>query len=594
MNQNITQDLHIELAAMEKERASRKPITVIGFYTLLLVLALMMLATLYAYPVVFLGNLRFMLEYWGGGADTIALLTKLLAALSIPFAILFGWALAGLCVCGLLYVWFRSRRAAAGVTLVLAILWIAGVFRHARGMDAPQALASFLQVFGIPPILVSPLIVLVLAVGVLLLPAAWLLRPLEPRGSGGSLIARNLLLTFLTIGWFLACLILIFGFGGYRAGPLLFAYLVMSGVALIPGLYLTGGFLLPLAGKDHRGKMFNYLRDCALGVNFPAYVVVDESYDEDKVEKRVSGGKSAGGGLSSFAPRGPGFVLMDCDHAVAISDGIEFKGVQGPGVAFTEYADQIVQTIDLRPQLRTFPVEALTKDGIKIRVLAFTPFKIDSRGRQPKLGEPLPYNKGAAFKAVHAQRVEHEGGGTKRCKWDELSRMITERVLQDIISEYNFDDLYGPYQPGGEPPRKVIAARFRERVAAELEPLGIQLVGGGISDLEPADPRVYLERARSWQAEWKRKITLRQAEGQAEWLRTVERARAEAQADLILNLGRQLEELSAEKTEFRPEIALKSLLSTLERMMRQQPALGQLVPGETMQALLDIRKVIPE
>jgi len=74
----------------------------------------------------------------------------------------------------------------------------------------------------------------------------------------------------------------------------------------------------------------------------------------------------------------------------------------------------------------------------------------------------------------------------------------------------------------------------------------------------------------------------------------VERARAEAQADLILNLGRQLEELSAEKTEFRPEIALKSLLSTLERMMRQQPALGQLVPGETMQALLDIRKVIPE
>jgi hypothetical protein len=29
-------------------------------------------------------------------------------------------------------------------------------------------------------------------------------------------------------------------------------------------------------------------------------------------------------------------------------------------------------------------------------------------------------------------------------------------------------------------------------------------------------------------------------------------------------------------------------------MMRQQPALGQLVPGETMQALLDIRKVIPE
>lgn len=364
--------------------------------------------------------------------------------------------------------------------------------------------------------------------------------------------------------------------------------LVAGGAIFLRGLYVVSGFLLPLPDESHRGKVFNFLRDYASHVNFPAYVVVDELSEEDKVEKRVPGNM-----FSQFATS-PGFVLTGCDHAVAISDGLKFKGVKGPGVVFTGFSDQVVRTIDLRPQLRAFPVEALTKDGIKIRVLAFTPFKIDARGREPRLGEPLPYNKGAAFRAVHAQKMEHEDGEKKQCSWDDLPRMIAERTLQNTISEYNFDDLYGPYQPGGEPPRKVIARRFREQVAAELEPLGIHLIGGGISDLEPADPQVYVERVRSWQADWARKIMLRQAEGQAEWLRIVERARAEAQADLILSLGRQLEELSTARTELCPETALKLLVSVLEGLMRQQPTLGRLVPGETLQALIGIREAITE
>jgi regulator of protease activity HflC (stomatin/prohibitin superfamily) len=354
------------------------------------------------------------------------------------------------------------------------------------------------------------------------------------------------------------------------------------------GLFVVSGFLLPLPDKSHRGKVFNFLRDYMLHANFPAYVVVDELHEEDKVEKRVPG--SSFGRLAT----GPGFILTDCDHAVAISAGIKFKGVQGPGVIFTGFGDQVMRTIDLRPQLRAFPVEALTKDGIKIRVLAFTPFKIDARGRQPRLGEPLPYNKGAAFRAVHAQKIEHEGSEKKQCSWGDLPRMIAERTLQNIISEYNFDDLYGPYQPGGEPPRKAIAGRFYEQAAAKLEPLGIQLIGGGISDLEPANPQVYVERVRSWQAEWARKIMLRQAEGQAEWLRMVERARAEAQADLILNMGRQLEELSAARTELRPETALNLLVSILDELMRQQPTLGQILPGETLQVLTGIRAALTE
>jgi len=462
----------------------------IGFYSLLLVSALIGLFTLHVPLTILLPRLN---------------LTGFLPILNTLFATLYGWIFSGLGVCLLLYLWLKFKPVAVVVTLAIAILWLAGLTRRMQGV-----------------------------------------------------------------------------------GIVLLLSLVAGGAVLLLGLFVVSGFLLPLPDKSHRGKVFNFLRDYMLHANFPAYVVVDELHEEDKVEKRVPGSS-----FNRFAT-GPGFILTDCDHAVAISAGIKFKGVQGPGVIFTGFGDQVMRTIDLRPQLRAFPVEALTKDGIKIRVLAFTPFKIDARGRQPRLGEPLPYNKGAAFRAVHAQKIEHEGSEKKQCSWGDLPRMIAERTLQNIISEYNFDDLYGPYQPGGEPPRKAIAERFYEQAAAKLEPLGIQLIGGGISDLEPANPQVYVERVRSWQADWARKIMLRQAEGQAKWLRMVERARAEAQADLILNMGRQLEELSAARTELRPEIALNLLVSILDELMRQQPTLGQILPGQTLQVLTGIRAALTE
>ncbi|MFQ6101383.1 MAG: hypothetical protein ACE5OS_09140 [Anaerolineae bacterium] len=522
----------------------------IGCYMPLLVFALVGLFALHVPLITLLTRLN---------------LTTLLSGFNILFAALYGWLLSGLAVCLLLYLWLKSRRAAVVVTPILAILWVAGLTRYAQGENV-----------------LSPILVVVLTMGIPVLLVLWFLQPLQ-----------RLLAILLSCAWFLLWLLLIVGLQEYLAGVVLFLSLVASGAAFLPGLYIASGFLLPLPGKDHRNKVFNFLRDYMQHLNFPVYVVVDELREEDRVEERVPGNP-----FGRFTT-GPGFILTDCDYAVAVSEGIRFKGVQGPGVIFTGFADQVAQTIDLRPQLRAFHVEALTKDGIKIRVLTFTPCKIDARGRQPRLGEPLPYNKSAAHKAFLAQRVEHEGKGQiparmKQCTWDELSRMIAERILQNIISKYDFDDLYGPYQPGGEPPRTRIARIFCERLAAELEPLGIRLIGGGISDLEPADPQVYVKRARSWQAEWTRRITLRQAEGQAEWLRMVERARAEAQADLILRLGRQLEELSAERTELRPETALNLLVSILEGLMRQQPTLGQIVPGETLQALMGIREAITE
>jgi regulator of protease activity HflC (stomatin/prohibitin superfamily) len=445
------------------------------------------------------------------------------------------------------------------MTLALALLWVAGFTRYIQGES-----------------LLTRILVFLLTIGSLALPVLWFLRPLEGPFAGAA--------SFM---WLLLWFLLFVRSREYIVGIILLLSLIASGAVFIGGLYIASGFLLPLPDRRHWSEIFNFLRDFTMKANFPAYVVVDELHEEDKVENRIPG--NAFGEMTTA----PGFVLTDCDHAVAISSGIKFKGVHGPGITFMRFGDQIVQTIDLRPQLRAFTVDALTKDGIQIKVLAFTPCKIDARGRKPTLGESLPYNKSAAFKAIHAQRTEHGGNQTTQRTWYNLPRMIAERTLQNIISEYNFDDLYGPYQPGGVPVRKIIAGRFYEQVAAELEPLGIQLIGGGISDLQPADPQVYVKRVRSWQVEWTRQITLKQAEGQAEWLRIVERARAEAQTDLIMSLGRQLEELSTMRTEFRSERVLEQAMIVLDQLTGRAIEKGAL-PAETLRGIAQIREAFTE
>ncbi len=538
-----------ELVTLEEQGFDWSPGKSIGCFTTLILPALIVLLALQLVLSATLTRLG---------------LAPLLHGLAILFAAVYAWAFAGLCVCLLLYLWLKSKPAAIAVTLVLTILWALGVARYAH----------------IPPTTLSRVLTVLLALGIPVVIALWFLRPFEGPDVWLS-----------SIGWLAVWGILVIGLKEYTAGIVLLLSLLAAGTVFLLGLYITCGLILPFPEKPDRRKVFDFLRDFALGWNYPAYVVVDELREEDKLKERVPGE------VYNYVAMGPGLVITDANHAVSISDGVKFKGVYGPGVVFTGYADR-PRVIDLRPHSFAFVAETLTKDGIKVRTSAAVAFKIDARGRRPSLDEPLPYSKRSAFQALHAEKVEHIGKGqtpekTKQRKWYELPIRIGERILQDIISHYTFDDLYGPHQPGGAPPRRAINDAFAKKLAAELEPLGIQLIGGGISDMEPADGQVYVERVRAWQAEWSRKITFAQAEGRAEWLRRVERARAEAQAELILSLGRQLEELSAASAEIRPEATLRVLVSVLDGLTDRE-SVGTLLPSETLQALMSIRQAMSE
>ena len=362
--------------------------------------------------------------------------------------------------------------------------------------------------------------------------------------------------------------------------------------------------------KKTRKKWFKQRREAlrclltyAMGTNYPYHVVIDEKIQErteddrtwlpwkDKLIKRLDGDA-----FGDFLA-GPGIVLTGCDQAVVLSTGLKFKGAKGPGVVFTGMSDNLTHVIDLRVQLRAFPVTARTKDGIAVRVFTFTPFRMGRGKDEPKLGKGFPYRTSDVFKAIQAQMVEHKDPSQvpenlESHEWYDLPKVIGERAVREAISQYNFDDLYAPFELHTDPsqhPRSKIDKALQKALEQELPKIGLQRVGSGISNLEPEDPRVIEQRIEAWTADWKRKIMLQQAAGQSRRLQLVEQARAQAQVDVIVDIGKRLDALRDDDGLVRMDDVALGCIKVLEGLAQRAAKHGMLPPGDTENVAQGVR-----
>jgi regulator of protease activity HflC (stomatin/prohibitin superfamily) len=203
------------------------------------------------------------------------------------------------------------------------------------------------------------------------------------------------------------------------------------------------------------------------------------------------------------------------------------------------------KALDLRSQLRAFDVDALTRDGIPIRVLVFMPFRVQTGGQEVKFGRPFPFRHQAVFDIVSGELVERKRqkdvGGEKH-EWDgSLVPTIMTPIVRDIISRYNVDELCAPFDPDRDP-RVEIADEIRRQARRTLRQRGLELVGGGISNLNIRDETLKQRRLDNWKTEWERKILVLMSEGKAERARQIERARAEAEAEIVLRFAQVIQE----------------------------------------------------
>jgi len=293
----------------------------------------------------------------------------------------------------------------------------------------------------------------------------------------------------------------------------------------------------PLRDKSQRSQAFRSLVTFTMGTNYPYYFVNKET---NKLEDRV-----AGNPFLQFLG-GPGFVYSDCEHAVYQSNGLSDNRVFEPGLHFTKTFDLEPRLIDLRPQLRAFRVEAMTKDGIPIKVVTFTPYRLASEQESPDLGQSFPVNEEAIHQVMAREFIQTGKDKGLKYTWDGgpidgLVPLIGTRIVQDIISRYSIDELCAPFDPDHDP-RVEIAEEMRNRVREAIRPYGLELVGGGISNLEPQDESIVQRRLESWQTEWESKILSLMTQGEAERERLKQTARAEAEAEIFARLSRVIQD----------------------------------------------------
>jgi regulator of protease activity HflC (stomatin/prohibitin superfamily) len=333
--------------------------------------------------------------------------------------------------------------------------------------------------------------------------------------------------------------------------------------------------LLPLKDSSQWTKAFRSLVTFSLGTNYPYHVL-----EERELAERV-----AGNPFSMFFA-GPGIVLTGPAHAPVIWTGLQFKRVGEPGLNFTERFEAVYQTVDLRTQLRAFPVEAITKDGIRVRILSFFPFRLHAKGQEPRLGTSFPLDEESIFRAVREQPVE-EG---QKLSWDDLVSITATRILRKIISEYRFDELCEPFDPTKDP-RLEIRAKLVDEVRAKVQPHGIEIIGGGIGNILPSEPSLVEQRVNAWRAEWERKISVIIGEAQANAIWEIERAHVEAQTDLIAAIRQVVEQRPGINPDVLANMAALRFIEALEEMACS-PNVRKAVPDDTSMTLDYVRRML--
>lgn len=328
---------------------------------------------------------------------------------------------------------------------------------------------------------------------------------------------------FITAVWVGFCSLSIYG---YLAGDWvgLLTITLPTVVLFWVGLYLISAHILPLRDSSQHGLAFRSLITYNLGTNFPFFFVDKHG----KPDKRV-----AGNSFRHFFA-GPGLVYTPPDHAAYITNGVANNRVAEPGLTFTQQYDLEPEIVDLRTQLRTFDVEARTKEGIPIKVLVFVPFRIDTGNQRVELGEGFPFRPAAVYKALANELTERKNGqeeSEEKYEWDgTLVQVTTTPIVQDIISHYTVDELCEPNNPARDP-RVEIANQIRRKVQEALRPRGLEVVGGGISNLLPQEENVMQRRLENWKTRWQAQIQARIAEGQANRACVLEEAKAKAEQE---------------------------------------------------------------
>lgn len=250
----------------------------------------------------------------------------------------------------------------------------------------------------------------------------------------------------------------------------------------------------------------------------------------------------------------------------------------------------------------------------------------------PELCQYRPLEEGGREPVFDTQRVFSAVYGRARLRadeeqvlpWMKLPVRVATDYFREILSHYNFDELYRPDTSGtllvdklrgelrikmrnasllnyrlvyhrqlGWPllgnddgvlynPRALLVSPVRALQSSKiLRERGIQMLASGFGDLLPTD-EVYLQWLASWRAEWERDTKAARAASELDAKRIYNRARVQAQRELAVSLQGIFEDTRHSK-----EALAMRILQALETVAADRET-QRLLPSDTMSMLRSI------
>jgi hypothetical protein len=331
--------------------------------------------------------------------------------------------------------------------------------------------------------------------------------------------------------------------------------------------------------------------------------------EDGEIKTRVKG--------NSFFGVGPGWLMTEPENLVVIKGGTDIKRIVGPGVLFTKPAESPHQVIDLRNQIRLTRVDARTQDGIEVNLPISSLFRIDPGYKTITLEdlenqESWPYrNQRDIYQIVFYEEVDPTGKTPLEAHqarpWDDIPLKAAINRVKQVIPEYSLEQLYsivpesGTIDPvtgkiipeTGNLTRTAIGAAVRETVKATVEPLGFQILGGGIGNkITPTNPDVIKQRVETWKASWISKVMDWETDAQIQNLKDFSRIRSDARVELLSQILEQTS-MKLEDRENASRYVAYHLLENLLHLARNSQV-KELLPETALPTLTQLQQLTKE
>ncbi|WP_420642040.1 SPFH domain-containing protein [Candidatus Leptofilum sp.] len=344
-----------------------------------------------------------------------------------------------------------------------------------------------------------------------------------------------------------------------------FSWLLFIGLTFVLLLIYYAQFVSPLRGED--GWIAGFL------LLLQAYVKVGEDRldfsGDDKSKKKKSKARTEVDKLpSSLKSLNAGFIRGY--QVLAITKGSSYVRPAGPGFVVLYRGEQIWRVIDLRPQRRSQPVKAKTRDGIPVETSVWVLFQVKRADGGDDDDLLYPFDREAIFQVSYDETVDEQG---RHRPWTAQLTPPAAAILTNEIPKFSLDELL--HAVDGVAPLEAIKQTITRNLQRRFLPKGIEVLSVGIGGLTLPDG-VRDQQFLTWQAEWLRKIQAENATGNAEVVRRMQQARARAQIEIIENITHSIETMRREE-----DADLSQII-----MLRMIEALEGAVSGGSVQALV--------